>query len=92
MYPSKLSPLSFSLLGLGLTSFVEAVKYGNNHVPVRKDSELVAANFQDPNVTLLAPAFQKPDSVPATFANGSTGPTDQFELGQYEQVDQDDSR
>lgn len=71
------------LLGLvyALTS-VEAVKYGNNHVPVRPDDEIVEAAFPEPNVTLLAPAFTSPDTVQADFTNGSSGPTDDYELGE----------
>ena len=64
---------------VGLT-LVEAAKYGNDHVPVRRDSDMVAANFQDPNVTLLAPAFLSPDTIPTTFANGSDGPTSDEEM------------
>jgi hypothetical protein len=63
-----------------LTS-IEAVQYGNNHAPVRKDSDIVEANFADPNVTLLSPAFMNPESVPADFSNGSSGPTDDYEMG-----------
>jgi hypothetical protein len=76
-----MSLLLRALLLAGLTS-VEAVKYGNNHVPVRRDTAVIASAFPDPNVTLLAPAFQKPESIPERFANGSSGPTDQYELGE----------
>jgi murein tripeptide amidase MpaA len=55
---------------------VEAVQHENNYVPVRPDSELVAANFPDPKVALLSPAFMSPEGIPAGFNNGTTGPID----------------
>ena len=71
------------LLGLAvvLTS-VEAQRYGDNHVPVRRDNATIEAAFPDPNTKLIAPAFTKPESVPGDFANGSSGPTDDYELGE----------
>lgn len=62
---------------------VKAQKYGDNHVPVRRDNATVEAAFPDPNVTLIAPAFTKPNSVAANFANGSSGPTPDMEMGKY---------
>ena len=59
-------------LSVGLA---QATQYGSNHVSVRKDSPQVAANFPDPGVELLSPAFLLNDSVPAAFANGTVGPT-----------------
>jgi hypothetical protein len=67
-------------LALSLTS-VKAQKYGNNHVPIRRDDETVEAAFPEPNVTLIAPAWTKPESIPERFANGSSGPTPDWELG-----------
>jgi hypothetical protein len=61
---------------------VQAQKYGNNHVPTRRDSAVVEAAFPEPNVTLLSPPFQNPSSIPDNFANGSSGPTDDYEMGQ----------
>lgn len=74
--------LPLLLLGLGLTSSAQAVKYGNNHVPVRRDSPVIEAAFPDPNVTLLAPAFLQPESVQERFSNGSQGPTGHWEMGE----------
>lgn len=59
-----------------------AQKYGKNHAPVRKDSAIVEVAFPPPNVTLLAPAFMKPDTVPTDFAEGSMGPTPDVEMGE----------
>lgn len=74
------SPLSAIVL-LCLTC-VEAVQYGHNWVYVRKDNELVAANFEDvQGYELLSPAFMRPDSVPSRFANGTDGPTSDAEVG-----------
>ena len=60
---------------------VEAVKDDQTHVPTRPDLELVAANFPDPNVTLLSPAFISPDGVPQGFNDGTEGPTDATNMG-----------
>lgn len=69
---------------LSLTSAVECVRYGNNHVPVRRDNEAVAANFQDvEGFELIAPAFTMPDGIPAEFANGTEGPTDDATMGMF---------
>lgn len=65
-----------SFVGLLALTFVEAVKYGQNHVPTRRDNDLVAANFPDPNTALLSPAFMSAEGVPAAFDNGTEGPTD----------------
>jgi hypothetical protein len=65
-------------------TLVEAVKYGNNHVPVRRDSALVEANFPAPNVTLSSPAFLFPERVPPAFGNGSDGPTDDADMSEFE--------
>lgn len=59
------------------------LQYGENWVPVQKDPEIVAANFPDVNVTLLSPAFADPDTVPAAFADGAEGPTDDLDLGKF---------
>jgi hypothetical protein len=58
------------------------LQYGENWVPTVKDSDLVAANFPDVNITLHAPAFMDPSTVPERFANGTEGPTDDMDLGE----------
>lgn len=58
------------------------LQYGENWVPTVKDSDIVAANFPDVNITLLAPAFMDPSTVPERFKNGSEGPTDDMDLGE----------
>ncbi|KAI1105297.1 Zn-dependent exopeptidase [Jackrogersella minutella] len=60
--------------------FATAVQYGENHSPVEKDEDLVAANFPDTNETLFSPAFSNSDSVLPGFANGTDGPTDDATL------------
>ncbi|OTA89999.1 hypothetical protein M434DRAFT_373259 [Hypoxylon sp. CO27-5] len=62
------------------SALVGAVKYGENHAPVEKDEELVAANFPDTNETLFSPAFVNPRSVLPGFGNGTDGPTDDATL------------
>lgn len=73
-------PSLVACLLLALTS-VKAQKYGNNHVPIRRDNATVEAAFPEPNVTLISPAFTNPDSVLPNFANGSSGPTPDLEMG-----------
>lgn len=58
------------------------LQYGENWVQVTKDSDIVAANFPDVNITLLSPAFLDPSTVPDRFSDGSEGPTDDIELGE----------
>ncbi|KAF4964313.1 hypothetical protein FSARC_7758 [Fusarium sarcochroum] len=74
MFLSK-SNLGYLLELTLLFSAVNAKTYGENHVKVRKDSEIVAANFPDVDIELLSPAFANPDKVPSGFANGTEGPT-----------------
>lgn len=57
------------------------LQYGENWVPTTKDSELVAKNFPDVNITLLSPAFLNPETVPEAFSEGKDGPTDDAVLG-----------
>ncbi|KAK1992130.1 carboxypeptidase [Colletotrichum falcatum] len=65
------------LLGLSLLASAQADKYGYNNVGDRKDSDIVAANFQDvEGVELFSPAFLTPDTVPQGFSDGTKGPTD----------------
>ncbi|KAK2035123.1 carboxypeptidase [Colletotrichum zoysiae] len=65
------------LLGLSLLASAQAAKYGYNNVGVRKDSNIVAANFRDvEGVELLSPAFLTPESIPEGFSDGTKGPTD----------------
>ncbi|TDZ99692.1 Carboxypeptidase 2 [Colletotrichum sidae] len=72
------------LLHAGLAT---ALTYASNQVSVIKDSEAVAANFPKvADVELLSPAFAGQDSVPSTFANGTSGPTDQATLDYYLQT------
>jgi hypothetical protein len=69
------------LLTLHVTTAI-ADGYASNTRPVVLDAPQVAANF--PNVEgiqLLSPAFIHPENIPATFANGTSGPTPQQDLG-----------
>ncbi|KAG9254758.1 uncharacterized protein F5Z01DRAFT_750091 [Emericellopsis atlantica] len=55
------------------------LQYGENWLVVQKDSDIVARAFPKVNITLHAPAFSKPETVPARFANGSEGPADEID-------------
>lgn len=70
-------------LALGLASMARAVSYGYNHVPVVKDSELVAGAFEDVDVKLLSPAFATPEIRLPGFKNGTQGPSSQDDMGEY---------
>uniref|UniRef100_A0A8H7N0S9 Peptidase M14 carboxypeptidase A domain-containing protein n=1 Tax=Bionectria ochroleuca TaxID=29856 RepID=A0A8H7N0S9_BIOOC len=59
------------------------LQYGENWVPTTKDSELVASNFPDVNITLLSPAFLNPETVPEAFSEGKDGPTDDAVLDSF---------
>ncbi|KAJ0373650.1 hypothetical protein COL26b_008119 [Colletotrichum chrysophilum] len=74
-------------LGLLHAGLATALTYASNQVEVIPDTEVVAANFPEvEGVELLSPAFANPDSVPSTFANGTSGPTDQATLDYYLQT------
>jgi hypothetical protein len=66
-------------LGLSVTSAVNAVQYGYNHVPVRPDPALIAANFKDVDIELLSPAFG--GDRQSGFKNGTQGPTSHEDMG-----------
>lgn len=56
--------------------------YANNQNAIVIDSPQVAANFPDiEGVNLLSPAFLNNETVPATWSNGTSGPTPQSTLG-----------
>ena len=61
-----------------------ADRYASNIRPAIVDAPQVAANFPDVDgIQLLSPAFINPENVPATFANGTSGPTPQRDLGTF---------
>lgn len=55
--------------------------YGNNDLAVDFDNEAISRNYQDVDIQLLSPAFINPESVPAGFSNGTSGPTPLHEMG-----------
>ena len=58
--------------------------YANNQVDVTKDDDKVAANFPSlPEIDLFSPAFTCPQTVPASFSNGTSGPTDESTLNSF---------
>ncbi|KAI1477482.1 carboxypeptidase [Daldinia eschscholtzii] len=80
MSPTALRRWAWFQILLQCGSLVAGVHYGENHVPVEKDEDLVAANFPNTNETLYSPAFVNPESVLPGFANGTDGPTDDATL------------
>ncbi|KAE8381223.1 hypothetical protein BDV26DRAFT_101750 [Aspergillus bertholletiae] len=68
-------------LSLGLASMASAVKYGYNHVPLVKDTEIVAGAFENVNdIHLLSPAFVTPDVRLPGFSNGTQGSSSQNDM------------
>lgn len=58
--------------------------YADNQLSLLKDPPHIDALFPDvPDIELLSPAFTDPDTVPAGFAEGTSGPTDIEVLGAY---------
>ncbi|KAI9149921.1 Carboxypeptidase 2 [Paramyrothecium foliicola] len=74
-----------SLLGslVALGAFVTADEYGYNHVAVRKDPEVIAANFRDVDVKLYSPAFLTPKIILPGFQNGTQGPTSHDDMDSW---------
>ena len=72
---------TLGLLTVQATTVI-ADRYASNIRPVVIEAPQVAANFPNvEGVQLLSPAFVSPNNVPATFANGTSGPTPQQDLG-----------
>src|SRR5687768_17486312 len=74
-----------STLGLVLGGAAVAVHaqlvYADNQASVSKDSDDVAANFEDiEGVELRSPAFINKDDLPEGWSNGTSGPTSQLEM------------
>ncbi|OBR12761.1 Carboxypeptidase 2 [Colletotrichum higginsianum IMI 349063] len=73
---------TLGLLPAGLAT--AQLTYADNQPKVIRDSEAVAANFPEvEGVELFSPAFASPESVPSTFANGTSGPTDEATLDHF---------
>ena len=69
-------------LTLGLASMASAVMYGYNHVPLVKDTEIIAGAFENVNdIELLSPAFDTPNIRLPGFANGTQGSSSQDDMG-----------
>jgi hypothetical protein len=57
-------------------------QYGENHVNVNLDSQLVEQTaFSAPDVTLLSPAFLPNASFDPGWSEGTEGATSQYKLG-----------
>jgi hypothetical protein len=71
-----------SSLVLFAASAAAQTTYGNNHVSVNFDSQIVERNaFPEPDVALYSPAFMPNASFPAGWTEGTQGATSQDELG-----------
>lgn len=56
-----------------------------NYSPISKDNEAISLAYQDAGVELFSPAFLRPETIPTkTFANGTSGPTNETTLGVLE--------
>ncbi|KAI1109285.1 carboxypeptidase [Nemania sp. NC0429] len=63
--------------------YVGASQYGENHAPVERDEDVVAAHFPDTDGVLLSPAFVNPEGVLDGFKHGTDGPTDDATLDKF---------
>lgn len=55
--------------------------FGNDHLPVRRDNDLIAINFPAIDRKLYSPAFLWPETVPVEFRQGKKNPTDETTHG-----------
>jgi hypothetical protein len=71
-----------SSLVLFAASAATQTTYGNNHVSVNFDSQIVEQTaFPEPDVALYSPAFMPNASFPAGWTEGTQGATSQDKLG-----------
>jgi hypothetical protein len=71
-----------SSIALFTASALAQSQYGENHVNVNFDSQLVEQTaFPAPNVTLLSPAFLPNASFDPGWTEGTEGATSQYKLG-----------
>lgn len=71
----------FKLLMIAATAFAQT-KYGENHVTVNFDAQIVEQTaFPTPNVTLYSPAFLPNASFTPGWSKGTKGATSLKELG-----------
>ncbi|KAF3009572.1 hypothetical protein E8E13_005894 [Curvularia kusanoi] len=75
---------TFSLLLFTAATLVQGSKYGENHVAVGSDSQIVEQRaFPAPNVTLYSPAFAPNASFAPGWTKGSEGATSQADLDAF---------
>jgi hypothetical protein len=77
---ASMSRMKATLLCLGSSVLAQNIDptYGDNYTPVNKDDEAISRNYPDIDIDLLSPAFLNPETIPAGFANGTSGPTPDF--------------
>jgi hypothetical protein len=77
-----------SIIALYATSAFAQSQYGENHINVNFDSQLVEQTaFPAPNVTLYSPAFLPNASFAPGWAEGTEGATSQYQLGMKNRYD-----
>lgn len=73
---------TFTTLLFAATALAQGTKYGENHVVVGLDEQIVEQRaFPAPNVTLYSPAFAPNASFAPGWTEGSEGATSQADLG-----------
>lgn len=77
---ASISRMRAILLCLGSSVLAQGIDptYGDNYTPVNKDDDAISRNYPDIDIDLLSPAFLNPETIPAGFANGTSGPTPDF--------------
>jgi hypothetical protein len=73
---------TFTALLFAATALAQGTKYGENHVVVGFDEQIVEQRaFPAPNITLYSPAFAPNASFAPGWTEGSEGATSQADLG-----------
>ncbi|GAB7358242.1 hypothetical protein MBLNU230_g0393t1 [Neophaeotheca triangularis] len=75
--PAWVLPLCFQAVKAQSGAQPVGLAYGNNALPVTKDSDIVSQAFPEvEGIELLSPAFLNPETVPEGFEDGTSSPTD----------------
>ncbi|KAM0702598.1 hypothetical protein Q7P35_010029 [Cladosporium inversicolor] len=85
---ASMSRMKAILLCLGSSVLAQNLDpaYGDNYTPVNKDDEAISRNYPDIDIDLLSPAFLNPETIPAGFANGTSGPTPDYVMNNFLQT------
>lgn len=75
--------LNSLVVSLTAVASVQATQYGYNFQFYERDNELVAAQFPEPNMTLLSPYFLNPETIEPGFSNSTQASTSQADVDHF---------